>query len=47
MKRQPNTLDCHRLIHWADAIGKASEMKQKLMDLYFTQGADLTDARRW
>jgi predicted DsbA family dithiol-disulfide isomerase len=43
MKRQPNTLDCHRLIHWADAIGKAAEMKQKLMDLYFTQGADLTE----
>src|SRR5664279_830069 len=43
MKRQPNTLDCHRLIHWADGIGKAGEMKQKLMDLYFTQGADLTD----
>jgi predicted DsbA family dithiol-disulfide isomerase len=43
MKRQPNTLDCHRLIHWAESIGKAGEMKQKLMDLYFTQGADLTD----
>jgi predicted DsbA family dithiol-disulfide isomerase len=42
MKRQPNTLDCHRLIHWAEAIGKSAEMKQKLMDLYFTQGADLT-----
>jgi predicted DsbA family dithiol-disulfide isomerase len=43
MKRQPNTLDCHRLIHWAEGIGKAAEMKQRLMDLYFTQGADLTD----
>ena len=43
MKRQPNTLDCHRLIHWSDGIGKAAEMKQKLMDLYFTQGADLTE----
>ena len=43
MKRQPNTLDCHRLIRWAEGIGKAAEMKQKLMDLYFTQGADLTD----
>ena len=43
MKRQPNTLDCHRLIHWAEAIGKAPDMKQKLMDLYFTQGADLTE----
>ena len=44
MKRQPNTLDCHRLIHWAEAIGKSAEMKQKLMDLYFTEGADLTQA---
>jgi predicted DsbA family dithiol-disulfide isomerase len=43
MKRQPNTLDCHRLIRWAEADGKAAEMKQKLMDLYFTQGADLTE----
>jgi predicted DsbA family dithiol-disulfide isomerase len=43
MKRQPNTLDCHRLIRWAEGIGKAAEMKQKLMDLYFTAGADLTD----
>jgi predicted DsbA family dithiol-disulfide isomerase len=43
MKRQPNTLDCHRLIHWASHIGRAAEMKQKLMDLYFTEGADLSD----
>ena len=41
--RQPNTLDCHRLIRWADGIGKAAEMKQRLMDLYFTEGADLTN----
>jgi predicted DsbA family dithiol-disulfide isomerase len=43
ISRQPNTLDAHRLIRWADAIGKAPAMKQKLMDLYFTQGADLTN----
>jgi predicted DsbA family dithiol-disulfide isomerase len=43
MKSQPNTLDCHRLIRWAETIGKAAEMKQKLMDFYFTDGADLTD----
>ena len=43
IKSQPNTLDCHRLIRWAEAVGKAAEMKQKLMDLYFTDGADLTD----
>ncbi len=43
MKRQPNTLDCHRLILWAQPSGKSAEMKQKLMDLYFTEGADLSD----
>jgi len=43
VKRQPNTLDCHRLIHWAEAIGKAPEMKQRLMELYFRDGGDLTD----
>jgi len=43
ISRQPNTLDAHRLIRWAGDIGKAAEMKQKLMDLYFTEGADLTD----
>lgn len=43
MHRQPNTLDCHRLIMWAQPIGKAAQMKQRLMDLYFTEGADLSD----
>jgi predicted DsbA family dithiol-disulfide isomerase len=43
IKRQPNTLDCHRLIHWAGEIGSAARMKQRLMDLYFTEGGDLTD----
>jgi predicted DsbA family dithiol-disulfide isomerase len=43
MKRQPNTLDCHRLILWAQSSGKAPAMKQRLMDLYFTEGADLSD----
>jgi predicted DsbA family dithiol-disulfide isomerase len=44
MARQPNTLDCHRLIRWAGEVGKAAAMKQRLMDLYFTEGADLSDA---
>jgi predicted DsbA family dithiol-disulfide isomerase len=43
ISRQPNTTDAHRLIRWAGGIGKAAEMKQKLMDLYFTDGADLTN----
>src|ERR1700723_1390396 len=41
VKRQPNTIDCHRLIHWAEAKGKAAEMKQRLMELYFRDGGDL------
>jgi predicted DsbA family dithiol-disulfide isomerase len=43
ISRQPNTLDAHRLIRWAEGAGKAPAMKQKLMDLYFSEGADLTD----
>lgn len=43
VRRQPNTIDCHRLIHWAGAIGKAAEMKQKLMEVYFRGEGDLTD----
>ncbi len=43
INRQPNTRDPHRLIRWAEAIGKAPEMKQRLMDLYFTKGADLSN----
>lgn len=41
--RQPNTTDCHRLIYWAERIGTSGAMKQRLMDLYFKEGADLTD----
>jgi predicted DsbA family dithiol-disulfide isomerase len=44
ISRQPNTVDCHRLIYWAEQVGRAGAMKQRLMDLYFKEGADLTDA---
>jgi predicted DsbA family dithiol-disulfide isomerase len=44
IQRQPNTLDCHRLILWADQEqGNGPRMKQRLMSLYFAEGADLTD----
>ena len=43
VRRQPNTIDCHRLIHWAEATGKSAAMKQRLMELYFRDGGDLTD----
>jgi predicted DsbA family dithiol-disulfide isomerase len=41
--RQPNTLDCHRLILWAGNTGNSAGMKQRLMELYFCEGADLSD----
>jgi len=43
VNRQPNTTDSHRLIHWAEQVGKAPQMKQRLMELYFSEGADLSD----
>ena len=45
ISRQPNTLDCHRLILWAGKNGNAAQIKQRLMDLYFAEGADLTDRK--
>ncbi len=42
--RQPNTIDCHRLIRWSVESGDPARMKQRLMDLYFTYGADLSDS---
>jgi predicted DsbA family dithiol-disulfide isomerase len=42
ISRQPNTLDCHRLILWARNTGAAARMKQRLMELYFAEGADLS-----
>src|SRR5215468_11979195 len=42
--RQPNTLDCHRLIAWSGESGDPARMKQRLMELYFTEGADLSDS---
>jgi predicted DsbA family dithiol-disulfide isomerase len=41
--RQPNTLDSHRLILWAGNAGDPARMKQRLMELYFAEGADLSD----
>jgi predicted DsbA family dithiol-disulfide isomerase len=41
--RQPNTIDCHRLILWSEATGDPARVKQRLMELYFTEGADLSD----
>jgi len=45
ISRQPNTLDCHRLILWSRSATDPGEMKQRLMELYFAEGADLSDPK--
>jgi predicted DsbA family dithiol-disulfide isomerase len=40
--RAPNTLDAHRLIHWADIEGVQDAVVERLFSLYFVEGADLT-----
>jgi predicted DsbA family dithiol-disulfide isomerase len=41
--RQPNTLDAHRLIHWAGIEGRQSLVKEALMRAYFRDGRDIGD----
>jgi len=43
--RQPNTLDCHRLILWSRSVTDPGRMNQRLMELYFADGADLSDPK--
>lgn len=42
--RQPNTLDAHRLIHWAGLEGRQSAMVAALFRAYFRDGRDIGDA---
>ena len=39
---QPNTLDAHRLIVWAEEAGRAAPVVEKIFSLFFTEGADLS-----
>ncbi|GAA2597324.1 protein disulfide isomerase FrnE [Dactylosporangium fulvum] len=41
--RTANTLDAHRLLHFAKAHGKQGELKERLMRSYFTEGGDVGD----
>ncbi len=43
MKRTPNTLDAHRLIHWAGIENKQNEVVNALFDAYFVQTRDIGD----
>lgn len=43
MKRMPNTLDAHRLIHWAGLEGRQGAMTSALMRGFFREGRDIGD----
>jgi len=43
MKRTPNTLDAHRLIHWAGIEGKQPQTVDALFKAYFEDGRDIGD----
>jgi predicted DsbA family dithiol-disulfide isomerase len=40
---QPNTLDAHRVITWAQKAGKAGPVVDRLFSMFFTEAADLSD----
>ena len=41
--RTPNTLDAHRLIHWAGLEGVQTEVVTELFNRFFRQGQDISD----
>ena len=43
MKRTPNTLDAHRLIHWAGIEGKQTAAVSALFKAYFVETRDIGD----
>ncbi|ASM72426.1 MULTISPECIES: DsbA family oxidoreductase [Roseobacteraceae] len=43
MKRTPNTLDAHRLIHWAGIEGRQTAAVSALFKAYFVEGRDIGD----
>ncbi|MEL6959322.1 MAG: DsbA family oxidoreductase [Pseudomonadota bacterium] len=43
MKRTPNTLDAHRLIHWAGIEGRQTFVVQRLFEAYFRDARDIGD----
>ena len=43
IKRTPNTLDAHRLIHWAGIEGAQHRVVAALMRAYFQEGRDIGD----
>src|SRR5262245_64868209 len=43
MKVQPNTLNAHRLMHYAERDDKQDQLSEELFKAHFTEGANLTD----
>ena len=43
MKVQPNTLNAHRLLLYAERAGKQDALSEELFRAHFTEGANLTD----
>ena len=43
IEKSPNTLNAHRLIRWAAAFNAQDAMVERLFNLFFLEGADLTD----
>lgn len=43
ISRQPNTLDAHRLIAWAQQRGDADALTERLFHAYFIEGRSLSD----
>jgi len=41
--RSANTIDAHRLVRWAGAAGKETEVVERLFAAYFSQGRDIGD----
>jgi predicted DsbA family dithiol-disulfide isomerase len=44
IKRTPNTIDAHRLIHWAGLEGRQTAVVSALFKAYFVEGRDIGDA---
>ncbi len=43
IKRTPNTIDAHRLIHWAGLEGRQTAIVSRLFKAYFVDGQDIGD----
>ncbi len=43
IKRTPNTIDAHRLIHWSGIEGRQNSIIDRLFKAYFQEGRDISE----